>query len=104
MSPSRRAYQASKKANGNQLVYIKQLIEQVGRERAEAIGRSTLEDPVTGHGINIFDPVECRYDWQRETRLDRLNSYQASVLIDALLDAAGRDGRRKNNRRNQRER
>lgn len=102
MSPSRRAYQAAKKANGNQLGYLKQLIEQVGREEAETIGIRVLEDPLTGHGIRIFDPVDCRYEWQRETRLDRLNSYQASILIDALLDVVGRGGRRKNNRRNQR--
>lgn len=100
--PSRRAYQSSKKVNGNQLVFIKSLIEELGRERSMVIGLAALEDPRTGKGINIFDPVAGRYDWQRETRLDHLNSYQASILIDALLDAAGRGGRRKNNRRNQR--
>lgn len=99
MSPSKRAYQSTKPINGNQKQYIKKLIEQVGKERAETIGRSTLEDPITGKGINIFQPVDSRYEWQRETRLDRLNGYQASLLIDALLDAAGRGGRRKNNRK-----
>lgn len=90
---------SKKRLNGNQLNYIKKLIEQVGRERAETIGRNTLTDPITGHGINIFDPITSRYDWERLTRLDRLDSHQASLLIDALLDAAGRKGRRKNNRR-----
>lgn len=96
MSRSRRR---PKKANGNQLGYLKKLIEQVGRERAQTIGIMTLQDPISGKGIDIFEPVDSRYNWERQTRLDRLDSVQASKLIDALLDAAGRKGRRKNNRR-----
>lgn len=87
-----------KRANQNQLNYAKKLIEQVGTDRARAIGEATLEDPHTGFGIDIFAPVESRYDWEKLTRLDRLSAHQASLLIDALLDAAGRKGRRKNNR------
>jgi hypothetical protein len=89
----------AKRLNGNQLTYIKKLIEQVGQERAQAIGKRVLEDPVGGFGIDILEPITGRYDWERLTRLDRLDSHQASLLIDALLDVAGRKGRRKNNRK-----
>lgn len=89
----------AKRLNGNQLNYIKQLIEEVGTDRAAAIGITTLTDPISGKGIDIFEPVEGRYEWERLTRLDRLDSRQASDLINALLDSAGRRGRRKNNRK-----
>lgn len=75
------------------IAYARVLRDQVGAAKASEISRRVLA------GQDAFeefqDPI---YTFHRRERLYRLTSDQGSLLINALLDEAGRHGRRKNNR------
>lgn len=86
---------SGRKLSGAQRVYLNSLIEEVGRDAAREAGRRVLG------GADIFRqtaPVPSQ-PWNREEAKDRLSGFDASRLINELLDIAGRSGRRKNNRR-----
>lgn len=86
------------RANAKQIGYARALIAKVGEGKAREIGRRTLHDGL-GHPIDVFRPVvRAGAPWRKETVLDTLTRDECSRLIDALLDEAGRSGRRKNNR------
>jgi hypothetical protein len=75
------------------IAYARVLRDQVGERRATEISRATLA------GLDAFekaqDPI---YTFHKKERLYGLTSEQGTLLINALLDEAGRKGRRKNNR------
>jgi hypothetical protein len=75
------------------IAYAKLLRNQVGEAKASEISRRTLA------GKDAFEEVQDPiYTFHKKERLYGLSSEQGTLLINALLDAAGRKGRRKNNR------
>jgi hypothetical protein len=75
------------------IAYARTLRAQVGERRATEISRDVLAG--TDAFEEIRDPV---YTFHKKERLYWLTSGQGSALINALLDEAGRTGRRRNNR------
>lgn len=87
------------KATGAQKEYARALAGQIGESEASRISRDVLQDPATGKGLDAFESVpDPARPWHQPQRLDSLHSDQVSKLINALLDKAGRAGRRRNNR------
>jgi hypothetical protein len=75
------------------VAYARALRDQVGERRASEISRKALAG--TDAFETIQDPI---YTFHKKERLYWLTSDQGTLLINALLDEAGRKGRRKNNR------
>jgi hypothetical protein len=86
-----------RKASTKATAYAKALTQQVGETRARYIGRQVL-------GCDILEQKapDANRLWHRVSKLDLMSADEATKLINALLDEAGRKGRRRNNRRSTR--
>lgn len=84
-----------------QIAYAKTLRDRIGDAKAREVSRKVLEDVLTGKPIDAFEerPDPLR-PYHKKERLYSLTSDQGTKLINALLDVAGRTGRRRNNRVN----
>lgn len=88
-----------KRPSGPQVRYALTLRDQVGQPEASRISKATLEDPVSGRPIDAFAEVpDFQRPWHKPLVLTSLDGDDVSKLINALLDKAGRKGRRRNNR------
>lgn len=88
-----------KRPSGKAIAYALKLRDQVGQAEASRISKATLEDPVSGRRINAFDTIpDPQRSWHKPLVLSSLDGDDVSKLINALLDKAGRKGRRRNNR------
>jgi hypothetical protein len=84
-----------------QIAYAKRLRDVLGAAKAREISLKTLEDVTTGRRLDAFEEVpDGLRPWTRKERMYRLTSDEGSKLINALLEEAGRKGRRRNNRVN----
>lgn len=69
-----------RRVSGKQLRYVKDLMERVGADRAREVGQAAL-------GLDILERLPNQEVWQKETRLDRITSAEATTLINALKEA-----------------
>lgn len=88
-----------RKLSGKQRSYALSLADRLGRAEASRISRRVLIDPVRFRPLDAFEEQrDIRRPWHKPLLLDSLSPSEATKLIDALLDEAGRSGRRRNNR------